>query len=114
MTLFLCVALLAFIHIILPPQRWTGLSFAAFETSAWFYRDDRVGFGHRRLAIIDLSERAAQPMVSADGRLTITFNGEIYNYVALRRELQTKGYVFRSHSDTEVLLHLYATARSSV
>ena len=83
-------------------------------SGAWFCRDDRVGFGHRRLAIIDLSERAAQPMVSADGRLTITFNGEIYNYVALRRELQTKGYVFRSHSDTEVLLHLYATARSSV
>src|SRR5262249_30985362 len=77
-------------------------------SGAWFCRDDRIGFGHRRLAIIDLSERAAQPMVSADGRLTITFNGEIYNYAALRKELQTKGYVFRSHSDTEVLLYLYA------
>jgi asparagine synthase (glutamine-hydrolysing) len=77
-------------------------------SGVWFCKDNRIGFGHRRLAIIDLSERAAQPMVSADGRLTVTFNGEIYNYAALRTELQTKGHVFHSHSDTEVLLHLYA------
>jgi asparagine synthase (glutamine-hydrolysing) len=73
----------------------------------WFSPDKRVGLGHRRLAIIDLSERAAQPMTSQDGRLTITFNGEIYNYQALRRELEAKHFVFRTTSDTEVLLHLY-------
>jgi asparagine synthase (glutamine-hydrolysing) len=73
----------------------------------WLSEDRRVGFGHRRLAIIDLSDRAAQPMHTSDGRLTITFNGEIYNYVALRQELERKGYVFRTTSDTEVLLHLY-------
>ncbi len=74
----------------------------------WFSGDGRIGFTHRRLAIIDLSERGAQPMHSADGRLTITFNGEIYNYRALRSELEAKGYSFRSDSDTEVLLQLYA------
>ena len=74
----------------------------------WFSADDRIGFTHRRLAIIDLSERGAQPMHSADGVLTITFNGEIYNYRALRAELEAKGYSFRTDSDTEVLLQLYA------
>ena len=74
----------------------------------WYSADGRVGFGHRRLSIIDLSLRGAQPMQTADGRLVITFNGEIYNYRALRRELETRGYTFRSDSDTEVLLHLYA------
>lgn len=73
----------------------------------WFSSDGRVAFGHRRLAIIDLSERAAQPMHSADGQLVITFNGEIYNYRELRKELESQGHVFRSDSDTEVLLHLY-------
>ena len=74
----------------------------------WISPDQRVGLAHRRLAIIDLSESGAQPMATADGRLHITFNGEIYNYQVLRRELEAKGYRFRSHSDTEVLLHLYA------
>jgi asparagine synthase (glutamine-hydrolysing) len=74
----------------------------------WYSVDGRVGFGHRRLSIIDLSSRAAQPMQTADGRLVISFNGEIYNYRALRRKLEAKGYLFRSDSDTEVLLHLYA------
>jgi asparagine synthase (glutamine-hydrolysing) len=74
----------------------------------WFSADGRVGFTHRRLAIIDLSERGAQPMHSADGLLTITFNGEIYNYKELKAELEAKGYRFRSDSDTEVLLQLYA------
>ncbi len=74
----------------------------------WFADDHRTGFGHRRLAIIDLSEGGAQPMQADDGRLSITFNGEIYNYRELRAELQAKGRVFKSESDTEVLLQLYA------
>jgi len=77
-------------------------------SGAWVSDDGRVGFGHRRLSIIDLSDAAAQPMSSADGSLVVTFNGEIYNYRELRRTLEAKGHVFRSQSDTEVLLHLYA------
>src|SRR5262249_18418518 len=64
--------------------------------------------GHRRLAIIDLNDRASQPMASADGRLRIVFNGEIYNFRALRDELAAQGARFATESDTEVLLHLYA------
>jgi len=74
----------------------------------WYDRSGRVGLGHRRLAIIDLSNQAAQPMIAEDGDLVISFNGEIYNYLALRGELEQKGYYFRTHSDTEVLLHLYS------
>ncbi|MBS0219585.1 MAG: asparagine synthase (glutamine-hydrolyzing) [Proteobacteria bacterium] len=74
----------------------------------WHSMDGRVGFTHRRLAIIDLSERGAQPMLSADGALTVTFNGEIYNYRELRAELERKGCIFRTETDTEVLLQLYA------
>src|SRR5207247_1762677 len=59
------------------------------------------------LRIIDLSETAAQPMVSADGAIWITFNGEIYNYRELRAELVARGVHFRSASDTEVIVHLY-------
>lgn len=75
---------------------------------AWYSPDGRVGLGHRRLAIIDTSEGGAQPMASADGKLVISFNGEIYNYRQLRAALQAQGRVFRTESDTEVLLHLYA------
>jgi asparagine synthase (glutamine-hydrolysing) len=74
----------------------------------WYSKDERVGFGHRRLSIIDLSERGAQPMTSADGKLIVTFNGEIYNYRQLRALLEAKGRRFRTQTDTEVLLHLYA------
>ncbi len=74
----------------------------------WYSGDGRVGLGHRRLAIIDLSERAAQPMVSADGRYVVSFNGEIYNYRELRAGLEGEGCRFVSDSDTEVLLQLYA------
>lgn len=73
----------------------------------WMTEDKRLGLGHRRLAIIDLTEAGAQPMHSADGRYVVTFNGEIYNYLELRTELERTGAVFRSNTDTEVLLHLY-------
>jgi asparagine synthase (glutamine-hydrolysing) len=68
----------------------------------------RMGLAHRRLAIIDLSAAASQPMASSDGRYQVVFNGEIYNYRALRDELLRGGYEFRTQSDTEVLLNLYA------
>jgi asparagine synthase (glutamine-hydrolysing) len=73
----------------------------------WVSGCGRVGLAHRRLSIIDLSDAGAQPMASADGRLQLVFNGEIYNFRALRTELEQSGAVFRSHSDTEVVLELY-------
>ena len=69
--------------------------------------DARFGLAHRRLSIIDLSPRGRQPMTDVSGSVTITFNGEIYNYRELRRELTHDGYAFRSDTDTEVLLNLY-------
>src|SRR5262245_61344827 len=72
----------------------------------WLSPDQRIGLAHRRLAIIDLSAEGEQPMASIDGRYQIVFNGEIYNYRALREDLVRQGAVLRSHSDTEVLLQL--------
>lgn len=69
-----------------------------------------IALGHRRLKIIDLTDRAAQPMCTPDGRFVVVFNGEIYNFRQLRRMLEGKGVSFRSNSDTEVLLHLYVVA----
>jgi len=74
----------------------------------WWSEDRRLGLGHRRLAILDLSERGSQPMRSACGRYVVVYNGEIYNFPALRREIEAAGRSFQSHSDTEALLHLYA------
>jgi asparagine synthase (glutamine-hydrolysing) len=67
-----------------------------------------VGFGHRRLAILDLSPAGAQPMLSADGSVGVVFNGCIYNFMELRRELERRGHAFRSHCDTEVRLQVAA------
>ena len=66
-----------------------------------------VGLGHRRLAIIDLSAAAHQPMCNEDGSIWIVYNGEIYNFQSIRDELEKKGHLFKSKSDTEVILHAY-------
>lgn len=68
---------------------------------------DNVGFGHRRLSIIDLSERGRQPMSNEDGTVWITYNGEIYNHLALREKLRKKGHLYKSQTDTETIIHLY-------
>ncbi len=73
----------------------------------WISPDHRVCFGHRRLAIIDVSDHGAQPMHSPDTTLTITYNGEIYNYRELQSELKALGVSFSTESDTEVLLAAY-------
>ena len=76
--------------------------------SSWIAKNGLVGLAHRRLSIIDLAENASQPMSNHDGSITITFNGEIYNHVELRRELELLGYEFKTdHSDTESLVHGY-------
>lgn len=74
----------------------------------WISDDQRVGLAHRRLAIIELSGSGAQPMWNEQHTLCVTFNGEIYNYQELRKELERRRFCFHSRSDTEVLLHLYA------
>lgn len=76
----------------------------------WSSADRRVGFGHRRLSIIDLSDAAAQPMSNRDGTLWLTFNGEIYNHAEIRAELVSLGHHAwkTDHSDTEVILHAFA------
>jgi asparagine synthase (glutamine-hydrolysing) len=71
------------------------------------WRSGRGVLGHRRLSIIDLSPEATQPLLNEDGTIAVVVNGEIYNYVELRRELVAKGHTFRSGSDSEVVLHLY-------
>lgn len=72
------------------------------------YLDDSVAFVHRRLSIIDLSAQGNQPMVSGCGRYVIVFNGEIYNFIELRRTLEETGIIFRTKTDTEVLLEIFA------
>ncbi|OGW75529.1 MAG: asparagine synthase (glutamine-hydrolyzing) [Omnitrophica bacterium RBG_13_46_9] len=75
--------------------------------STGIWRDDLVCLGHTRLSIIDISEAGRQPMSNEDGTLWITFNGEIYNFEVLRKDLEIRGHRFKSRTDTEVILHLY-------
>lgn len=78
-------------------------------TGEWISEDRRVGLGHRRLSIIDLSPASDEPLFNADRSLAITFNGEIYNYKELRAGLADSGYLFKSQGDAEVVLALYET-----
>jgi asparagine synthase (glutamine-hydrolysing) len=78
------------------------------DDEGFFFDDEQgLGLGFRRLAIIDLSPAAHQPMTNEDGSVWIAFNGEVYNFLTLRPQLEKQGHRFRSQSDTEVLLHLY-------
>lgn len=77
------------------------------DAGEWWSEDGRVGLAHRRLSIIDLSPLGHQPMKSSEGDICIVFNGEIYNYRELKKELEQKGYRFSSNSDTEVILNSY-------
>jgi asparagine synthase (glutamine-hydrolysing) len=77
------------------------------DEGRWWSEDRRVFLGHRRLSIIDLSEAGHQPMSNEDGTLWIVYNGEVYNFAELREELVARGHVFRSRTDTEVLIHGY-------
>jgi len=77
------------------------------DRGEWISTDRRVGFGHRRLSIIDLSSAGRQPMIDATGTLTVTFNGEIYNFTELRTQLEAAGHRFKTATDTEVILEAY-------
>lgn len=77
------------------------------DSGTYISPDGRLGFSFRRLSIIDLSAAGHQPMGSEDGRTWLVFNGEIYNHLALRRELEAAGYRYRSRTDTETILYAY-------
>ena len=77
------------------------------DSGTYVSEDRKVGLGHTRLSIIDLSERGRQPMASDDGRIRVSYNGEIYNYREIREELRRKGHVFKTDCDTEVLVRSY-------
>ena len=78
------------------------------DEGIWMDAAQGIALGHRRLAIQDLSDRGRQPMVSPDGRYVLIFNGEIYNFLALRQELEGAGHSFHGSSDTEVMLHAFS------
>jgi len=83
------------------------------DAGVWVDPEARCALAHRRLSIIDLSAGARQPLGNEDGGVQVTFNGEIYNYEALKRRLEAEGHRFRTRSDTEVLPHLFEAPRSA-
>ncbi len=97
-----------------PPTVWAGNDTAASTLNHWKYQPldpgqkFKVGFGHRRLSILDLSPAGHQPMQYHKAGLAITFNGEVYNYIEIKSELEKLGHQFYSTSDTEVILHAWA------
>jgi asparagine synthase (glutamine-hydrolysing) len=97
-----------------PPSVWAGNDTSASTLAHWQYarlepgQRFKVGFGHRRLSILDLSPAGHQPMTYPDAGLAITFNGEVYNYIEIKSELEALGHQFISTSDTEVILHAWA------
>ena len=76
------------------------------DQGLWCNLEDGIALGHRRLAILDLSEQGHQPMHSHNDRYVMVYNGEIYNYLTLKKQLQAKNHLFSGHSDTEVILAL--------
>lgn len=88
-------------------EKLTGLLEHRGPDNAGCYNDRKVSLGHRRLSIIDLSSQGSQPMCNEDSTVWITYNGEIFNFMGLRQELEEKGHKFRSRTDTEVLIHGY-------
>src|SRR5262245_8980856 len=96
---------------IFPERRILGMRDSMFHRGpddAGIFSAPGIALGSRRLAILDLSEKGHMPMCTSDGRFTIVYNGEVYNYRHLRRELEATGIELRSDSDTEVVLHLYS------
>lgn len=95
------------------PEIWAGADTDASTIAYWNYKQIdpakhfKVGFGHRRLSILDLSPLGHQPMLLPEAGLAITFNGEVYNYLEIKEELEKKGHMFKGTSDTEVILHAW-------
>src|SRR5882672_3009949 len=90
-----------------PVERMMNAMLRRGPDDSGLYKDRHVVLGHRRLSILDLTSAGHQPMSRADGRIWIVYNGEIYNHVELRRDLEGRGHRFVSRSDTEVILALY-------
>ena len=77
------------------------------DSGVFFDSESGIGLGHRRLSVIDLSESGRQPMGSDDGKIQIVYNGEVYNFREIRKNLEQHGHHFRTGTDTEVILHAY-------
>src|SRR5919201_169786 len=88
-------------------QAMAGLIVHRGPDAGGFLVEGPAALANRRLAIIDLSEAGRQPLFNEDGSIGLVYNGELYNFHALRRELEARGHRFRSHTDTEVIVHAY-------
>ena len=77
------------------------------DRGSFISKNKKLGFGFRRLSIIDLSPAGHQPMTNETGDVWVMFNGEIYNFESLKKELQQKGHTFKSRTDTETIIHNY-------